>query len=388
MENFLSQLERFYKRTPDKLKELLISYANDWGYPIYDSKGNLRLDNLKNNLSLKFPEESDKEVKNRSRVYNYWKMVITFHFIYNVPLEAFRLGNSKTKLAKRIKKNSQTEFNIIRIRDLYKDGKKKRSAYLNQLFKFISKVEKNLFVYDYLERQYFTRENTTPENDHSKLYESLHRTLYQQIERRLFFELRNHTKEYTRILVLPSGNKHANTDDPRILTESIIKYCSPVLFEHLCKCIDKKREYSDIKITFFMLSRPTRPYEYAISDGGAYSMTELYRYTKTQELKPELLIIDDNKGKYKEVSRLYKEEINELRKSSPIFNLTKCEPILNAILQDYQERFKATQLNLLSIQKSEPDEIKEANFQAEIDLISLKIEQTKKKLSIFKKYFD
>ena len=172
-------------------------------------------------------------------------------------------------------------------------------------------------MYDYLERQFFADDS----RDFAQSYQEMHQEIYGRIKEWVFSENVDDNYEYIRLLVLPLRGKFSLLSNPSSedLEKAVLKLCAPSLFEHICE-MSKVSDQSERDVSFFMVAEPTRSYEYGLIDKGSYFISEYYRYSRSQQSKPDLLIIEDNKGAAEDVSNIYKDEIKKLRSDkNPIF---------------------------------------------------------------------
>ncbi|MEH6680337.1 MAG: hypothetical protein V7724_07295 [Sediminicola sp.] len=284
-----------------------------------------KIENLKDNFKKAYPypiiNESGDIHQNQAKSQNYVKWASILCTVFDVPIHIFDLTSS-SQLNDLLQKKIPGKLHVYPLKNfdgLHKDDRElKAQQYKMALMDFLKPLETNLYVYDYLQRQYH------PEELYLEAYVSAHRELYEAIEKKLYDK---RSFSYARVLVLPNkgDSKNQELSDFEVKTE-ILKNCPVQLFDHICRCLINCDEMSNIAIEgkgFYCLKMPTRLYHYALINDGAYLMTEHYRYNKQQQIKPDILFIEEGKGELSTMRELYLGELKKLTSDKRVKLTTK-----------------------------------------------------------------
>ncbi|MCB0448184.1 MAG: hypothetical protein KDD03_11880 [Gelidibacter sp.] len=381
MNKLIDDLKEYYGENSKTLEELYERLAKDWGFN--------ETRNVKDAFRKCLPDYNNKRKngkQDRSQYRKYWLWASILNKYYGVPFKAFQ-GDRPISI---LKASATSDIKVLRLKNLdddEQDREAKEKLYKSSLINFIRKAERNLLVYDYLERQFFEND----QRNFAQSYRLMHKEIYDEIKNQIKAPDIAKDFEYIRLMALPIRGKFSKIKNPTKddLKKSIIKLCSTELFEHICE-MTSLFEKSKKKVRFLMLADPTRAYEYGIVDDGEHLISEYYRYNRSKQSKPDLLIVEDNAGAIKDVSSLYTDEITKLRKDIPILKVQFTEPIIKSIIKEYQDRLlkKSKALNKLKKADSQNNEERDyRGFENDIKLLQRKQKESEVKLDILNKYF-
>lgn len=343
MGSLYCQLEVYYSNKIE-LNALLKKVAKLFHYP--------RTSNLKDNFKNAFPypviDESSNKKTYKAKLQGYVKWVTILHTIFDIPLHVFDLTHSE-QLNALLSKKIPGRLSVYPLKNFDSDTEWDRNVkgqeYQNALIEFLEPLKTNLFIYDYLQRQYH------PKELYLKAYVDAHNELYKKIKTRL---QQKEPFKYARVLVLPNNSENAideNADAYEIKRE-ILKNCPVPLFEHICCCLKNFSAMSDTKeeqMGFYCQKRPTRLYHYALINDGEFLMTEHYRYNREKRIKPDILFIEEGKGELSKMRQLYLAELKKLTSNKRI-KLTKSDiiSIVSSLSDDEAHFFIADKQKLVT----------------------------------------
>ena len=299
--NFYKDLEKLFEKKPSELAQMLNDLAN-----VLDFR-NKKGDNI--------IKPALKAITKR----NYTIYAILIHFLYGVDLKAFDIGED---LKNKLEKLKNPEIQTLSL-NKFSDSETNQEfvkEYFDKSQYFLSKIDNNLSVYDYLARFEINSDlsiEKSYEKQHEKIFNLIEDILKKSLEKKKVFK-------YERYLALPERMiDYDNKFTQEELTYRIIKNLTLPLFKHICNCLKlnpdfEKKDFLSQNIKyygFYMLDYTPRCYHFAYTKNlneEEFLLSEYYRFNKFGFCKHDLLFIEESHGEMKKLSKLYNRAFNKM----------------------------------------------------------------------------